>query len=319
MDPGFIDRPACPVCGSSELRELYRTAYTKPPIRTLLERHATTAASIDWGPLEGVDYVLQECGSCTLIFQRFVPNEALAAIVYEQWPDPDWALQRRERHASARMGQYALEVMQVIEFFGRGPESLRVLDFGMGWGHWVRMAQAFGCQAFGLEVSQSRLDHAAEVGIDVLGPDELGSPSFDFINTEQVFEHLTDPRGTALHLAGSLVPGGVLRISVPNAMRLKGRLRKPDWRAPRGSRRSLGDVTPMAHLNAYNHRALLALGREAGLGLAPIPARLRYRYVPTWQPMRRVLRRTVGLHYRALRHKDTVLWFRKEDGATAPA
>lgn len=319
MEPAFIDRSTCPVCGSSELGELYRTPYMRPPIRTLLEHHATTAQAIDWGPFEGVDYVLRECRSCTLIFQQLVPNEALAAIVYEQWPDPDWALQRRERHAAARMGQYALEVMQVIEFFGRPPEELRVLDFGMGWGHWVRMARAFGCRAFGLEISQSRLDHAAAVGIDVLSPEELGTPTLDFVNTEQVFEHLTDPRGTALQLAGSLRPGGILRISVPNAMGLKRRLRKPDWRAPRGSRRSLGDVTPMAHLNAFNHRALSALGREAGLRLEPIPARLRYRYVPTWQPLRRVLRRTVGLHYRALRHNDTVLWFRKEGPATAPA
>jgi len=58
------------------------------------------------------------------------------------------------------------------------------------------MAAAFGCQASGPELTRKQADHARRAGVAVLTIDELPDARFDFINTEQVFEHLVDPRET---------------------------------------------------------------------------------------------------------------------------
>jgi SAM-dependent methyltransferase len=307
-DPHFVERRGCPVCESRSLDELYRCPYTAPPLRDFLETKYAQRGSVDFSLLEGADYVLQRCRDCTLVFQAQIPNEALADIVYERWTDPDRSLHHKEKGAVRARGRYAMEIMAIIDFMGRNPESIRVLDFGMGWGHWVRMAQAFGCQAFGLELSEARIDHARRLGLEVLGPNELEGRSFDFINTEQVFEHLPEPRETAGQLGALLGEGGILKISVPNARKVGRAIRKGDWTAGYRSRRSLKDVSPLQHINAFNHRSLVRLAEVAGLSKVRIPPRLRYRYPPAWERFGELLRRTLGQHYLALRRRETILW-----------
>ena len=312
MNPHFVQRKACPVCASVELRQLFRCAYTRDPIRGFVERWFTYTGTVDFGLLEDAEYVLHECRSCGLVFQEQIPDEHLAETVYEQWSDPERAYHHKERAGLASRGRHALEVMSVVEFLGRDPKDLRFLDFGMGWGNWVRIAEAFGVECYGLEASPSRLAHARTLGLKVLGPDELGQHRFDFINTEQVFEHLPDPYGTAVELAGLLTDRGILKISVPNARRLKRNLAAGRWDAPKGSKEGLFDVTPLQHINAFTHRPLVRLGERAGLRAVRIPPGLRYRYMPTWERPTRLAKRTMGQHYRALRHQETNVWFRRQ-------
>ena len=312
-NPHFIERKACPACGTDPTDVLYRCAYTEPPIRHMLEARFADQGAVDLSMLEGADYVLAECPSCTLIFQRFVPDEFLADVVSEQWHDPDRALNQRGRAVLVR-GHYALEILGVLDHLGRERQPLRFLDFGMGWGRWVQMAEAFGVETYGVEPLGSRTELATGHHLKVLNPSEIRNMRFDFINSEQVFEHIPNPVELAAQLGEVLEPGGIFKISVPNGMRVKRRLRAGDWLAPYGSRNSLNDVFPLQHINAFNHRALIRLGERAGLVPVRIPARLRYRYAPVWERPSRLLKRTVGAHYRALRGQTTVVWFRRQGG-----
>jgi len=53
----------------------------------------------------------------------------------------------------------------------------------------------------------------------------LPDADFDFINVDQVFEHLPYPRATLANLTTKLRAGGVVRISVPNGRRVLKKLR----------------------------------------------------------------------------------------------
>jgi SAM-dependent methyltransferase len=313
MNPHFVPRKSCPVCDGTDLKELYRTPFAQPPLRPFLDRSyfVRSAREIDWSMLDDADYVLSECRSCTLIFQVFVPDDFLWQKIDEEWSDPEKALHRRERNIASTRGQHLLEVMRIADFFGKPPEQLTVLDFGMGWGFWIAMAQALGCRAYGVEISQARVAHAVEHGVEVIPFDDVAPASLDFINTEQVFEHLPQPYEIASRLAEALRPGGILRISVPNGSALKRRLRSADWTASYGSRQWLGAAMPFQHISTFNHRALVTLGERAGLSPVRVSPRLRYRYAPYWQPLRRVIKRSVGQHIRAMQRKDTDVWFRR--------
>ena len=48
---------------------------------------------------------------------------------------------------------------------------------------------------------------------------------FDFINTEQVFEHISEPLETLKELKTLLKPGGIIKISVPTADDINRRLK----------------------------------------------------------------------------------------------
>jgi 2-polyprenyl-3-methyl-5-hydroxy-6-metoxy-1,4-benzoquinol methylase len=307
-NPHFSIRKSCPVCDGMDRHELFKCSFTASPVRDYLLALRDRFGTIDLDALEGADYVLQDCRECGLIYQSAIPDEHLSARLYEAWIDAERSRHRAERNVPAK-GRIALEIMGILDFLGRDPRTLRFMDFGMGWGSWCRMADAFGVECYGVEVSGARIDYAAERGVRVLQPDDIQAESYDFINTEQVFEHLPDPLSVALTLARALRPGGILKISVPNAIRAKRAIAEGRWTAPYGSRWSLDIVAPLAHLNAFTHRPLTALGARAGLTRVTIPARLRYRYAPTWEPALRILKRTAGLHYRAIRRQDTTVWF----------
>ncbi len=312
MDPHFSRRERCPVCDSSETNELFRCRFVdEPMLGALHSQKWAVGRDIDLSVLGDGEYVLKECRECKLLFQEQIPDEYLAEIIYERWISPEFSLHKKEKNATPARGRVALEIMSIIDFLGKEPKDLRFLDFGMGWGDWVRMANAFGCETFGVERSDSRVTHASEHHLKVLTLDEASAMSFDFINSDQVFEHLVDPSDVATRLSGALSENGILKISVPIGIRARRRLEIGDWTAKQGDPHSLHDVAPLDHINCFLNESLVALGRRAGLEEVPIPAKLRYKYAPMWERPSRLLRRTVGQHYRAVRKQITGMWFRR--------
>lgn len=265
-DFGFEQRTACPVCGCRQTKVVYSAPFTAPPISTYLEEFYSRQGKIEFEYLENRDYILDECQSCSLIFQRLVPNDALMMKLYEEWIDPEKSYSLRLQRQDAQYYAYlANSIQTVVEYLGKLPVDLEFLDFGMGWGHWCLMAQAFGCAVVGAELSPARIDHAMELGIEVIAWDNLPQRQFDLIHAEQVLEHLPDPLGTIRYLATALKPHGLIELVVPNAWNAKQKLATGDWSAPSGSRNSLVTVAPLEHINCFTERSLLKLARLASL------------------------------------------------------
>jgi len=205
--------------------------------------------------------------------------------MYGSWQRIDGGI---ERHDNLRYQQAtAEEILLVLELLQRRPGEITVLDFGMGWGRWPRFAAAFGCRAFGVELGDPQVEFARRQGVEVLALEELPDAMFDFVNCEQVFEHLVEPHITLARLSRSLAGGGWLKINVPSGDRIAGLLRDPDWLAARGSRRSLNPVAPLEHLNCFTRRALDVLGERSGLRRQAPGATKQYAAtIGLWPPKR---------------------------------
>jgi len=290
----FTSRDQCPACAASDLHTLYRTPYDVEPLKSYLTGFYGGADQSEFECLKGAHYVLVECGKCRLIFQRMIPNDALLERVYRRWINTEGGLARRRSNLRvAHYGWWAREILQIMAFLGaESPSSLRFFDFGMGWGEWTLMAKAFGCDSYGLDLSQTCVDHAKANGIIPVEWDEIPSCEFDFINTEQVFEHLADPLGTLRHLRKGLKPQGVIKICVPDAPDITRRLKIMDWQAPKGTRNSLNPVAPLEHINFYRRQSLLAMATKAGMTEVFIPLRKQYLHA-VWMGRRRI-----GAHLR---------------------
>jgi hypothetical protein len=286
-----IERPHCPVCVAPPERTLYRSDFGAPPIRDYLFGFYPGFTEDDLKLLAGAEFLLELCSRCTLIWQRFAPDGDLLTRIYEVWDVEQGGLQRHDNIAYQRAT--AEEILLVLELAGRRPSDVSVLDFGMGWGRWPRLAAALGCRAYGVELAHEQAAFAATQGVAVQTLEQLAADTFYFINTEQVFEHLVDPGGTAQQLARSLTPDGWLKVSVPDGADIERRLRHADWTAPRTSPRSLNAVAPLEHLNCFSRTALDALGTGAGLRRARPPVRAVYAStIGLWPPQRAV--RSIG-------------------------
>jgi SAM-dependent methyltransferase len=120
-----------------------------------------------------------------------------------------------------------------------GGPGLRVLDLGCRTGA-LTQHYAEGNTVVGVDVDRSALAAAEErLGIETIWADvedelPVDEGSFDVVVAGELLEHLADPRAAVANARRGLKPGGRFVGSVPNAFRLKSRLRflagrHPEW------------------------------------------------------------------------------------------
>lgn len=308
--PILARRSSCPGCGHSATPTLFREALDSPGIARYMRDHYEGRVARSFS---GYDYELAECARCRLAFQALAPSPALIEEIYDEW------LPASERAVVAlRMGledyRYLAEQVDfMISFFSVRPGALRVLDFGFGWAEWARMAAAYGCEVSGAELSQVRIDYARSVGITVVDPEDLPASTFHFIHTEQVFEHLLEPGAVLGRLATALRPGGLVKISVPNAEKsIRKLLAATSFSGLRNA--DIMAIAPFEHINAFTPGSLAALGKEAGLHLVRPPLRKLYNSSAAWMEPKAALRTLVRPVYRHIYPKSTFMYFARQEG-----
>ena len=132
-----------------------------------------------------------------------------------------------------------------------GGPGLRVLDLGCRTGA-LTQHYAAGNEVVGVDVDRAALDAAAErLGIETLWADAeddlpFEDGSFDVVVAGELLEHLADPAAAVANVLRVLGPGGRFVGSVPNAFRLKSRLRFAAGRHPETDDTHLQLFTPAA-------------------------------------------------------------------------
>jgi 2-polyprenyl-3-methyl-5-hydroxy-6-metoxy-1,4-benzoquinol methylase len=278
-----------------------RESYTENLLRDYLVSFYSPQGGVEFQYLQDQDYILIECKKCELIYQKEIPNDLLMQKLYEEWIDPAKAFELFEKNRSIEyFSEISSEIIEVVSYFGQPPSQLDFLDFSMGWGNWCRVAQAFGCRVHGTEFSTARVDYAKRTGIEVVLFDELSKFKYDFINTEQIFEHLPDPQETISYLKECLKKDGILKISVPNGWDVKERLGRWNWEAPKGTPDSLSPVAPLEHVNCFNNKSLVAFARNSGFDIVEISETSSRN--PTQNiPKKDAIKAMIRPHYRRLK------------------
>jgi 2-polyprenyl-3-methyl-5-hydroxy-6-metoxy-1,4-benzoquinol methylase len=260
----FVERLACPICGERRHQVLRSAAFTAPEVWEFIERYY--GGRIAPGDLGDGLYQVRQCLACRFLWQAFHLDEEGMGALYERWISPEDSLAKKTRADVSLYDGYAREISSIAHRLGRRPHQLSLLDFGMGWGAWCRMAQAYGYRVAGFELSLRRREHARAWGIRVIDSLE-GLERYDYINCHHALEHVPDPQGTLARLVAALAPGGLVRLSVPDGRGMEHRLREPDWRAEKDA------LHPLEHLNCFTADTLTLLAARTGLRHAPEPAR----------------------------------------------
>jgi len=166
-----------------------------------------------------------------------------------------------------------------IELFRRhvGGPGRRVLDLGCRDGA-LTQAYTDGNQVVGVDADREALAEAAKLGIethwaDLDEPLPFEDESFDVVVAGELMEHLRDPARFASEAHRVLRAGGTFVASVPNAFRLKNRLRFLIGRKPEN------DPTHLHMFSPDEVRALLVGFEDVQLDyiagrLVPLHARL---------------------------------------------
>ena len=141
-------------------------------------------------------------------------------------------------HRSARSEDFVYAGAERVELFRRyvGGPGRRVLDLGCRYGALTR-AYVEGNEVVGVDVDRDALAEAAKLGIethwaDADAPLPFEDESFDVVVAGELLEHIRDPQRLVAEATRVLRGGGTFIGSVPNAFRLKNRLRFLAGRKP---------------------------------------------------------------------------------------
>ena len=93
----------------------------------------------------------------------------------------------------------------------------RVLDFGCGFGGFIKYASNIAGSVSGVELGSDEIEYMHGLGYDVSDSIDSFTDLFDVITLFHVFEHLKDPAKWLDIIAGKLRKNGILFIEVPNA------------------------------------------------------------------------------------------------------
>jgi len=253
-------------------------------------------------------YEIRSCAECDLLFQTWVLDGEEAKLIYtaEREDDNPAPLAKQPLHALAHCAEEVLVLRQVCA--GRIP---RVLDYGCGWGKFASMALAYGCEVWGYEINSGFAQFCARRGINMLARNEIPRLRFDFINVDQVLEHVADPLETLSFLAGSLDKGGLVKISVPGSPTLRKIITASRGNPDRVVRREcIKPLFPLIHVNLFSPRSLRALAAAAGLRLYRPPFWTWLGAGQMWN-MPRQLNRNLVVPFKRFWQRGTYLWLQR--------
>jgi SAM-dependent methyltransferase len=166
---------------------------------------------------------------------------------------------RYARHNSVERGAgFVFAGAERMELFRRyvGGPGRKVLDLGCRDGA-LTSRYAEGNEVVGVDADREALAEAAKLGIetrwaDLDEPLPFDEAGFDVVVAGELLEHLRDPARVVADVRRVLRPGGTFVASVPNAYRLKNRLRFLAGRKPED------DPTHLQMFSAADVRRLLA-------------------------------------------------------------
>lgn len=306
----FITRHHCPTCKSRNFVEIYSKEFKDKKIRNYLSNFYSNKIDLEY--LNNVEFVLEECKNCYTIFQKYIPNEFLNKLIYEVWIDPQKSYEKNIKKNNLQiLSLYLQEIMMIIAILNKNPYMLDVLDYGLGWGRWSLMAKALGCNTYGIEISKDKIEFVESKGIKILQDEALNSKKFDFINTEQFFEHIPNPLDTLIKMKKLLKPHGLIKINVPDGHRIKKNLKKEKWHASKKSKYSLNPIHPLEHINCFKRYSIIKMTSMVGLELKNIPISIQLAYTMNWKGIN-IIKNIMKPIYRNVLNKGTYLFFRNK-------
>lgn len=279
----FYERKSCPVCGSAGHQSLFSCPMTEDPVRAFIKSHYQKQGNVDFSFLEGIDYTLLECENCELIYQRHAPTIVMLDIIYNKMVDQSFFRELTTRNMTIQGFEgIAGEFSVLMSLTGKNPADTQILDYGLGFGRWARVAAAMGAKVFATEISPEKIAYAKKIGVEIIDDGALENLRFDLVHTEQVFEHLTEPAAEFGRLANALKPGGLLKMAVPPRGRIKSLIASQgmiDWSPQERLWESRGTwtkaskyddyicVLPLEHLNAFSPLSVKYLAHQSGLNI----------------------------------------------------
>ena len=249
-------RKFCPVCKKNNFKNVYSLFYNSKKMTNFLKRYYKNRINLK--KLDNYKYNLLKCQICNLIFQEQIPNEKFSKELYEELIDQSDSFQKKENFEKKYHKKLLYEVNLIKGIFKKQHKDISILDFGAGWGFWLSYLKNFNFDVNAYEVSESRINFMKKNQINVISNIENSVKKFDFIYSEETFEHIPNPKETLINLSKNLNNGGFMLLRFPSSFLFKFKLSKK-------YQPSSDCAHPLEHINLLRKKSFNKMTEDSNL------------------------------------------------------
>lgn len=261
----FEKRSNCPICSAQNLQLLFKREFADPDFQSFLKIEPTYGehfrADMQNGLLNDQHFYIMKCNSCTFIFQQYILNNTGMQKLYDKWMEPDEV--RRITNSfgnfSDLMANYVHRLKYGEQHFTKRPINL--MDWGAGIGNFCKLAKdmpAYVVTAYDFSGEKNR--ELTEYKIDTRTIGQLHEKEFDFINIDQVLEHVSDPVGLLKECSKFLSDTGLIFVSTPDCSAIEKLIQRNNL-----NNQFHECLSPHQHINAFTNKSMKAAANHAGL------------------------------------------------------
>ena len=254
----FDKRNYCPICEHKSFKKIISMPFMKKEVYDFLNKYYYNKISDD--VINNTEYSILKCLNCSCLFQEYILNDEQMFNLYENWISKTDSINKKNKSSISMFTRYVNDLEKITKYLGKDPHEISVLEYGMGWGFWSRIAQSLNFDITGFEISKSRLDFASKSNIKIINSiKKLQENKFDFIYSFAVFEHISHPKKTLQFLKSILNDDGLIYIYVPNGYNIEKKLKRKDWVASKDA------LHPLEHINCFKRKSLKILAKETNM------------------------------------------------------
>lgn len=246
----------CPICGSHDSKTEFEIGASD-----FVQNNPTH--NLSWFEElripSNFQFPFNRCKECSFLFSGFRLNESTNYDFYNEGILADAS---KEKIYTKKKRIFNCNLWIKLLDHSEDYETLKVLDFGGGWGDFLLCAKSYGIETFGLEFDNRKISHAKQSGV-LLGDFNFISENapYNIFVCNQVLEHLQDPLRALDEINKLCTQGAVGFIGVPNFNEKK--VAKIKESIAEGNALPK-EVNPFGHLNYFSPDHLSKILRSKG-------------------------------------------------------
>ena len=263
----LIKRDICPACNKKNFRFLVSIPYDSEKMINFLDKYYK--GRIEKNKLEGFYYRLIQCNFCGLIFQEQIPDENFSEELYEKIIDKEDSHLKKENFEKKYYKKLSYEIGLIKGIFKKRFKHVSVLEFGAGWGFWSKHLKDNHFNVSAFEVSESRIKNLKKNNINVISNIESTNQKFDFIYSEETFEHISKPKETLIKLSKILNKNGFILLRFPSSFLFKFKLSK-NYKPKKDC------AHPLEHINSFNKGSFVSMVKNTDLEIIDLKSKFNF-------------------------------------------
>ena len=252
----LIQRKKCPLCNSGKTQDIYSKSFNEIPISKFLNNYYKHPKLMSF--IKNDDFILSECKDCHFIFQKNIPDNKFSEFIYNKLISEKKSFNKKKIFNSRNYYQYFKDAILIESLTKKSNNQVSILEFGSGWGFWARFMKSLNFNVSTCEISKSRAKYIKKNKIKNYHDLKLINKKFDIIFSDQVLEHVNDPKIIIKNLSKLLNKNGYMIHKFPSTFAFKTKLK---W----GYRVKKDCAHPLEHINLLNMRSIKMLVKKFNL------------------------------------------------------